>query len=260
MTRFAPGRGPTLLTLLAVAAFCALGFWQVSRLHWRTRDLAEKSARTLLAPIPLADAKEDPRANAFRRVVARGRFELADSVIVPAERGQDLGGRVLTPLREDGATAEAPRVLVDRGWIPQSEFGRFLPPQPDSPQALGDAVEVHGLALELATRDAHPGARDDRKTYQARFNPDRPGVIAKLAAQLPYPLAPIMVQSAEPEPGGLPIGEAAKPVSPVDHQMYAITWFTVAVLCLAAWAEYGFRRAREQAEADSRARERARAQ
>ena len=243
MTGFRPGRGPTLLTMAAVAAFCALGFWQISRLHWRQHDLAEKSARSELAPIPLAEASQDPRANAFRRVIARGRFELADSVIVAGERGQDLGGRVLTPLHVEGAADDAPRVLVDRGWIPQSEFQRFLPP---AEPALSDPVEVHGLALELATRDAKPGSRADRKTYQVRFNPDRPGVIAKLSAQIPYPLAPIMVQSAETEPGGLPIGEMAKPESPVDHQAYAITWFSVGALSLASWIEYGRRRAREK--------------
>jgi surfeit locus 1 family protein len=247
MSRFQPGRGPTVLTLCAVAVFCALGVWQISRLHWRTRDLAEKSARTQLAPIPLREASQDPRANAFRRVITRGRFELADTMIVPAERGQDLGGRVLTPLREEGADDDAPRVLVDRGWIPQDAFPKFLPPDPGTPQSLGEPVEVHGLALELATRDAKPGPRTDRKTYQARFNPDRPGVIKTVAAQIPYPLAPIMVQSAEPEPGGLPIGEAAKPVSPVDHRAYAITWFSVAGLSLLAWIEFGVRRGREEA-------------
>jgi surfeit locus 1 family protein len=242
---FRPARGPTVLTALAILAFCALGFWQISRLHWRERDLAEKSARSTAPPVTLAEAEQDPRGTAFRRVIARGRFELGDTMLVPAERGQDLGARVLTPLRAEGAGNESARVLVDRGWIPESEFKRFLPPEGES--ALGDPVEVHGLALELATRDAVPGTRADRKTYQARFNPDRPGVIARMAAQMPYPLAPVMVQSAEPEPSGLPIGEAAKPVSPVDHQAYAITWFSVAALSLAAWIEYGLRRGRELA-------------
>src|SRR5262249_28653842 len=164
-----------------------------SRLHWRERDLAEKAARTLLAPIALDEAARDPRANAFRRVILRGRFELGDTMIVPAERGNDLGGRVLTPLRKEGAADDVPRVLVDRGWIPESSFKDFLPPEPGGPEALSAPVEVHGLALELATRDALPGARSERKTYQARFNPDRPGVIAKIAGQIPYPLAPIMV-------------------------------------------------------------------
>ena len=56
-----------------------------------------------------------------------------------------------------------------------------------------------------------------------------------------------MLQSIEAEPGGLPVGEPARPVSPVDHRAYALTWFSVAVLSLFAWIEYGRRRARELA-------------
>jgi cytochrome oxidase assembly protein ShyY1 len=104
-----------------------------------------------------------------------------------------------------------------------------------------------GLVLELATRDAAPGSRERRRTHFARFNPDRPSLVAKLAAQLPYPLLPVMLQSAAPEPPrGLPIGEAARPVSPVDHRAYAIQWFAIAALCLAAWVEYGRRQGREE--------------
>jgi len=245
---FRPGRGPTLLSLGAVLAFCALGVWQVHRHQWRTADLAEKSARSELAPVAIADAERDPDANAFRRAELRGRFELADTILVgPVERGHELGARVFTPLRADGAADDAPRVLVDRGWIPQAETPAFLPPE----SGEGEVVVVRGLALPLALRDAKPGARELRRTYFPRFSPDRPGLVAKLAAQLPYALAAVMVQSSEPEAGGIPIGEAARPVSPVDHRGYALTWFAVAVLSLGAWIEYGRRRARELADPTS---------
>jgi cytochrome oxidase assembly protein ShyY1 len=132
-------------------------------------------------------------------------------------------------------------VLVDRGWIPQAETQAFMPPE----SGESEPVVVRGLALPLALRDAVPGSRERRRTYFPRFSPDRPGLVAKLNAQLPYALASVMVQSAEPESGGLPIGEAARPVSPVDHRGYALTWFSVGLLSLAAWVEYGRRRARE---------------
>ena len=51
--------------------------------------------------------------------------------------------------------------------------------------------------------------------------------------------------SIESEPGGLPIGEPARPASPVDHRGYAFTWFSAGVLSFFAWIEYGRRRARE---------------
>ncbi len=242
MRGFRPDRGPTILTLVAVLAFCSLGVWQVRRHLWRTADLAEKSARSELAPVALADAVHDPDGNAFRRAELHGRFELSDTILVgPIERGREIGARVFTPLRLVDGPDDAARVLVDRGWIPQSETARFLPPE----SGESDVVVVRGLALPLALRDAVAGSRERRRTHFPRFSPDRPSLVAKLNAQTPYPLAAVMVQSVEPESGGLPIGEVAHPVSPVDHRGYALTWFAVGGLSLAAWIEYGRRRARE---------------
>jgi surfeit locus 1 family protein len=248
---FRPGRGPTVLSLCAVLVFCSLGVWQLYRLQWRNRDLAMKAERTEQAEVPVAEALADPPSHAFRRVVARGRFELADTIIVgPVERGPALGARVLTPLAlESQGAGEATRILVDRGWIPETEIKRFLPPE--SGDGVSAPVEVRGLALELATRDAQPGPRANRHTHFSRFNPDRPGIVKSMAAQMPYALAPVMVQSSETGPDGLPIGDLARPVSPVDHFGYALTWFAVGGLSLAAWVEFGRRQAREEAERSS---------
>lgn len=244
MSGFRPALGLTVLSLGAVALFCALGVWQVQRYRWRTADLAEKSARIELAPLALDEALRAPEASAFRRANARGRFELADTILVgPAEHGRELGARVLTPLRLEGAADDAPRLLVDRGFIPREAIDRFLPPD----SGTSDVVEVHGLVLELAVPDEQHGSRAERKTHFAIWSPDRPKRVASLTSQLPYPLLPVMLQSIEAEPGGLPIGEPARPVSPVDHRAYALTWFSVAVLSLFAWIEYGRRRARELA-------------
>jgi surfeit locus 1 family protein len=223
---------------VAVLAFGSLGVWQVRRHFWRTADLAEKSARIDRPVIVFSEALRDPRASAFRRVVVRGRFESADTVVVgPVPRAHQLGARVLTPLRvEDGG----PRVLVDRGWIPERAVRDFLPRDEDTP-----VVAVTGLALELAVSPGTVGSRDRRHTHFARFHPDRPGLVADLTDQLPYALAPVMVQSTETGPGGVPFAEPSRPVSPVDHRAYALTWFAVAALSLAAWVEYGRRRGRE---------------
>lgn len=245
MNGFRPGVALTLISLAAVAFFCALGLWQVNRYQWRTADLAQKSARIELPPVPLAEAARAPEDLAFRRVDARGRFELGDTVLVGGvEHGNEIGYRVLTPLRIDGSADDAPRLLVDRGFIPLDQAKRFLPP--DDP-AQSDPVEVHGLVLVLAVPETQHGSRERRETYFAVWNPDRPKRVQAVVEQLPYPLLPVMLQSIEPEPGGLPIGEPARPVSPVDHRGYALTWFTVAALSLGAWIEYGRRRARELA-------------
>jgi surfeit locus 1 family protein len=249
MTRFRPGLDITLLTFFAVGVFLGLGYWQESK-HWRkTAELAEQSARAAGPPVSLAEARSDLSTASFRRVDLRGRFELADTILVgPVEHGRDLGARVFTPLRIEGSADAAPRVLVARGFVPQEAMERFL--APDSGES--DSVDVHGVALILAVprldQMPQPGSRAARRTHFSRFSPDRPKIVGDLVEQLPYRLEPLMLQSIEPEPGGLPIGEVPTPVSLVDHRGYAIQWSAIALLSLCAWVEYGRRRARELAE------------
>jgi surfeit locus 1 family protein len=245
---FRPGRDITLLTLLAVAVFLGLGYWQLSK-HWRvSASLAEQSERSTLPPVSLAEAASDMATAPFRRVRVRGRFELADTVLAgPAEHGHRLGANVFTPLRIEGSAEDAPRVLVARGWVPQEEIERFLPPE----SGESDVVEVDGIALILAVprpdEMRKPGSRAARRTHFPKFHPDRPGIVTKIADQVPYRLEPLLLQATAPEPGGLPIGETPKPVSFIDHRGYAIQWTCIALLSLCAWFEYGRRRARELA-------------
>ena len=251
---FRPGRDITLLTLFAVAVFLGLGYWQLDK-HWRvSAALAEQSARSSRPPVSLAEAESDMATAPFRRVSVRGRFELPDTVLAgPAEHGNRLGANVFTPLRIEGSAEDAPRVLVARGWVPQEEMERFLPPE----SGESDTVEVKGIALILAVPRPEemkaPGSRAARRTHFPRFHPDRPGIVTKIAAQVPYRLEPLLLQSTEVEPGGLPIGETPRPASYIDHRGYAIQWSAIAALSLCAWFEYGRRRARElaaQASAD----------
>jgi surfeit locus 1 family protein len=248
MTSFRPGRDVTLLTFLAVAIFLGLGYWQLDK-HWRVgARLAEQIARSNEPPVSLAEAASDMATAPFRRVSVRGRFELADTVLTgPAEHGNRLGANVFTPLRIEGTPEDAPRLLIARGWIPQGEMERFLPRE----SGESEPVEVNGVALILAVprpdEMPEPGSRAARRTHFPKFHPDRPGIVSKIAEQVPYRLEPLLLQATGPEPGGLPIGETPKPVSFIDHRGYAIQWTAIALLSLCAWFEYGRRRARELA-------------
>jgi surfeit locus 1 family protein len=236
--QFRPGRGPTLLTLFAVALLCSLGIWQVHRLHWRRSWLAARNARIDLPPVPIAEVLAHPRDFADRRATARGRFDPTQTLLVArASRGEELGDRVLTPLRLAGAGDAGPALLVDRGWIPAAEGERFL----REPEPSAD-VEVTGLVLPLELGDAPPGSAPQRRSVWLRFDPERSGPAVQ--AQIPYPLAPVMLQRQEDGSGGWPAGGFLRPTSPVDHRAYAITWFSLAALAVAAWLEHGISQGR----------------
>ena len=58
--RFRPGAVPTLFALGAVAALCALGSWQVKRLHWKQELVAEWNARIDQPAAALDEVLADP--------------------------------------------------------------------------------------------------------------------------------------------------------------------------------------------------------
>ncbi|HBZ72167.1 MAG TPA: hypothetical protein DEP35_21525 [Deltaproteobacteria bacterium] len=243
MSRFRPGLVPTLSAAFAVGVLCILGAWQVRRLHWREADLAAKNAQIDREPLALADALADPAANAYRRVFAQGTYDRTQSIVVtPVSRGLEEGARVLTPLLVPGAGLA---VLVDRGWVASSSLDAFLA----SELAKGPLpAEVIGLAFPLRIGDAAPGTREpaSRRVRWARFDPSRQAQVRALQAQVPYRLAPLLLQAQADGTTQLPLGGFERPTSPVDHRSYAITWFSMAAIALATWVGLGLKQGRDR--------------
>ncbi|HTF34997.1 MAG TPA: SURF1 family protein [Myxococcota bacterium] len=246
MPRFRPGLVPSLATAFAVGVLCTLGAWQVRRLHWRQADLAAKNAQIEREPLALADALADPAAHAYRRVIARGSYDRAQSIVVsPVSRGLEEGARVLTPLLIPGPSRAGVAVIVDRGWVPSSQLDAFLA----ADLAKGPLpAEVTGLAFLLDVGDAVPGMRDlaSRRVRWAHFDPSRQAQVQALQAQVPYRLAPLLLQAQAEGTTEIPLGGFERPTSPVDHRSYAITWFGMAAVALATWVGLGFKQGRER--------------
>ena len=240
--RFRPGVVPTLFALGAVVALCALGTWQVKRLHWKQALLAEWNARIDLPPAAVEQALVDPEGFQYRRARARGVYQTAHTILVePVARGLLEGARVLTPLRVGAPAAEGPVILVDRGWIPVGERERFLAGD------RGEApVDVTGLAFALAPTATAPGSAPARRVYWLRFDPTRAAQVSELQAQLPQPLARVLLQRDDAGDGVLPLGGFERPRSRVDHRSYAITWYGMAAVAAGVWIGWGIQQGRPQ--------------
>lgn len=246
MRRFRPARAPTISALVAILVFCSLGFWQVRRHQWRTADLAAKNAEIDRPPVPFAEVLAAPEAHSWRRTQARGRFDVARSLVVgPRVERDQAGVRVITPLRlasSDDGNAPAV-VLVDRGFVPELRIDAFLAEDRDAGE-----VDVVGLARALARTDATPGSGAHR-ARRLRFEPARPEDVVEVVAGLPYAIAPVLLvaesSSAAAPPDALPRASFPRPESPVDHRAYAFIWFASSAAVLAAWLEHSLRRGRE---------------
>jgi surfeit locus 1 family protein len=231
------GRRAALLAgTLGVAAICgALGAWQSARYLEAREWIAASSARMQEPPIPLDDALADPAGAEWRRVVAAGRLETRETVLLEHQsrmradgRALESGVKVITPLR----TAQGALLLVDRGFLSAERADAFragdVPP--------GEWILV-GVLRALERRTLH-GTRVARRERWHRVD------LAGLEAQLGETLLPWLLVQTEAGPGATPEPVPPAPAARVDHRNYAITWFGVAAVALGAGGAAAWRAAR----------------
>lgn len=207
---------PSLFVAVCVAILLGLGTWQVYRLHWKEKILAQIDASEHAPPQPLG---EHPPP--YGRVSATGHFRYDRAVrygidVRDTLKGAILGHYELVPLERDGA----PTVLVNRGWVPE---------QPTVPVDQPDGtVTVTGFV-----RPASPaGWFTPADNVAARqFYALDPQVIA--AAIGLGPVLPFSLTVLGPDvPGHLPIPAQDFPRPPNNHLSYAVTWYSLALILL----------------------------
>jgi surfeit locus 1 family protein len=230
--------GLALAGLGLVAIFLALGTWQIQRRVWKL-DLIDRVETRLraapVAPPPPADwAHLDPDTVAYRRVRLSGRFAHDRSALVQALTERGAGFWVLTPLvRADGIS-----VLINRGFVPGDRKER-------ADRTLGetaDEVTVTGLL-----RLPEPGGGFLRHNDPASDRWYSRDVAAIAAARGLTQVAPYFVDAdATPNPGGLPIGGLTVVAFRNDHLVYALTWYTLALMSAGALI-YAMRRPHPEA-------------
>lgn len=216
-----------LFTTLGLAGLVGLGVWQLRRLAWKEALIAEVAARAAAAPVdapPPADwASLQPVDYEYRHVRLAGVYDFAHQALVfraldqPRGRFGGPGYLVLTPL----LLADGADVIVNRGFIPFDQKGRFAELQ----QQSSGPVVVSGLMRASEPRNWFTPSDDP--AHGQWFTRD-PGAIAA-ALKLPR-AAPFTVDAdATGEPGDLPQGGETILAFPNNHLGYAFTWFGMAL-------------------------------
>ncbi|MBA3553582.1 MAG: SURF1 family protein [Gemmatimonadales bacterium] len=201
------------LLLLAGAACAWLGFWQLDRL--RERRVANRIAQHArdAAVVRLPEGLGAAGDLAHRRIVAVGRYDAANEIVV---RGQVLNGlpgvHVVTPLRMAGTEVA---LLVNRGFVPSPDA---VTAETDSLQEGGE-VRAEGVALPLSSGGGRPIERREQTTW-GRLDRDA------LTERIPYPVLPVyLLQLPDSGLSRLPRRLAAPPLGEGSHLNYAVQWF-----------------------------------
>ena len=220
---------PILASLPVLAALLGLGTWQVQRLHWKLDILGRIAAAEAAPPVPLAGTPSP-----YSKVVATGRFDHGQEVMLGIElRGTTLGARLVTPLLR----ADAPPLLVDRGWVPMERSQGIDRPEGE--------VAVTGYVRQVDTRDWN-SPRDDlaaRRFYV--FDPDVIGAALGLPPPAPFGLVALAAQGTGPM--ALPAAARSLPRPDNPHLGYAITWYGLAAALVGVVASFLLRSRREHA-------------
>ena len=216
--------GLALAGLGLVGVFLALGTWQVQRRAWKL-DLIERVEARIraepVAPPPPAEWRHlDGQAIEYRRVRVSGRFEHDRAALVQALTERGAGFWVLTPLLQaDGTT-----VLINRGFVPGDRRNRA-----DRSEPAGETT-VTGLL-----RLPEPGGGFLRRNDPASDRWYSRDVAAIAAARGLGSVAPYFIDAeAAPGPGRLPVGGLTVVAFRNDHLVYALTWYTLALMSAGA--------------------------
>lgn len=217
----------SLIAALLFAAFSALGTWQVKRLFWKL-DLIERvdqrvNAPRVPAPGPLLWPHLQTAQDEYRHVQATGTFLHERETLVQAVTVLGSGFWVMTPL----TLADGTVLLVNRGFVPPEKRDRASRAATE-PKAT---TTVTGLL-----RMSEPGGaflRDNDPATHRWYSRD---VHAIASAHGLYRVAPYFVDAQANPDQEWPAGGLTVVAFKNHHLVYAITWYTLALMVLgAAW-------------------------
>lgn len=215
----------TALALIAAAGFAALGIWQVERRAWKLDLIAKVEARIHAPPAPLPPGVGGPgfdaRAEEYRRTTANGVFLHDRETLTQALTERGGGFWLLTPLRTRQGL-----VLVNRG---------FVPPDRRDPATRAEAQPRGTVRITGLLRASEPGGGFLRSNDPAANRWHSRDVTAIALARGLGSVAPFFVDAdATPNPGGYPVGGLTVVRFSNNHLVYALSWFALAALSLAA--------------------------
>lgn len=215
------------LMLLLLAVFVGLGTWQVQRLFWKLDLIERVETRVHAPPVPAPSRSTwtgiSAATDEYRHVSAKGFFEHDKSALVQAVTERGAGFWVMTPLRVDDGTT----ILINRGFVPADRSTRDA--------RLGSELAAGPVSVTGLLRISEPGGGFLRSNDPANDRWFSRDVAAIAETKGLKDVAPYFIDAdATPNAGGLPIGGLTVIAFRNSHLVYALTWYSLAIMSAAA--------------------------
>lgn len=234
-----------IFTLVMVAAFVGLGFWQLQRRVEKHALIAALDERLAAAPVPLPPAtKWDALSrdrDEFRRVSFTATYESRLDAMVYSSGSAiraDISGPgtwAFLPARlPDGET-----VAVNAGFVPNAMQDRNVQDRAIAQLVTGKPVVMTGYIRFPETGGMlTPNAEHDKRLWFTRDH------LAMAQAFGWDKVAPFYIDLEAPVPSdGIPKPGPLQVQLRDAHMQYAITWFTLALAVVIAFGVWWQRRA-----------------
>ncbi len=210
--------------LLVIAGLTGLGVWQLERRVWKLSLIARVDARVHAAPIAPPGPTDWPKVSAERdeylRVRVAGHFLNGHETDVQALTALGPGFWVLTPLKTDQGFI----ILVNRGFVPPERR------PPAGHGAVNGETTVTGLL-----RMTEPKGRFLRQNDPVQDRWYSRDVAAIAATRGLTGVAPYFIDAeASSDPEAWPRGGLTVLDFPNNHLLYALTWFSLALMLAGA--------------------------
>ena len=216
-----------IAVLIALAIFLSLGTWQVERLHWKEKLLADITERRQAPPASLADIETLAAKGEdidYRHVTVSGAYVNSKERHFFATWHGQTGFYVYTPLQ----LADGRYLFVNRGFVPYEN----KEPEMRMQGQLTDQQTVTGLARAKLPFKPSWVVPDNDVAKNIFYWKDL-DVMASSVGLDKAEIIPFFVDADDaPNPKGLPIGGVTDVDLPNNHLQYAFTWFGLAATLL----------------------------
>lgn len=227
---------PTLLLVLPIPLFVALGVWQIDRAEQKREQARVLGERAGMPALEFGGPVSDPEALRFRKLRARGTFEADGQILIENRRqGNRIGFHVITPLR---ILRSGSRVLVNRGWIAAAGDGSPVA----APVPEGEVIVTGEAYIPAPPALVLHGGPEAVKDWGRRW-PYLTLELYRMATGTQ--VQPVVILQHPDDAGGfLRVWPREMPKEGM-HIGYAIQWFAFALIALVLWLRLSLARGAE---------------
>ena len=211
-----------IVSIVGVSGLTTLGAWQLHRRAWKLNLIEQVDQRIHAVPAappgPSQWSAVTAKQDAYRKITLHGVFLNDKETLIESSTVLGPGYWLITPLQTD----EGFIILVNRGFVPPENKTPATRPQS---QIIGETI-VTGLLRITEPKGRLLRANDPAANHWYSCD------VAAIAAARNLPdTAPYYIDADNmPNPGGIPTGGLTVVAFPNNHLIYAITWFSLALL------------------------------